>query len=175
MSEGLYFIAILPSEDAQKKITDLKHLVKEKFGSQHALNAPPHITLHMPFKWKDKKLNQLTALRSNINKSLDPFEVELKNFDFFEPRVVFLNVIENAFLSALQGQVLKMCRRELKLENGNYKNHPFHPHVTIAFRDLKKAQFYEASDYFKNRAASFKFQAEKVELLKHDGKNWQVF
>ena len=57
MAEGLYFIGILPPEDIKKKITDIKHVVARKFGSKHALNSPPHITLRMPFKWKDKKID----------------------------------------------------------------------------------------------------------------------
>lgn len=174
MSEGLYFIAIVPPQEVCEEITKLKHLVKEKFDSSHALNAPPHITLHMPFKWRDKKVEQLTGLIDHLNDEWEPFEIELKNFDFFEPRVVFVDVVENGLLNKKQKQVMGACRRELKLDNANYKDRPFHPHVTIAFRDLKKPQFYEARNFFKFQEASFIFQVERVELLRKEDKNWQV-
>lgn len=174
MSEGLYFIAVVPPANIQGQITDLKHLVKDRFGSGHALNAPPHITLHMPFKWKDKKVDHLLHFIQNINKQVEPFEVALKNFKFFEPRVVFIDVIENDALNSLQEKLVKMCRRDLKLDNGNYRDQPFHPHVTIAFRDLKKPQFYEARDFFKAQVANFEWTVENLELLKHDGMRWQI-
>ncbi|MEP1096857.1 MAG: 2'-5' RNA ligase family protein [Cyclobacteriaceae bacterium] len=168
MSESLYFIAIVPPEDIQDKITEFKHTIAEKFGSQHALNAPPHITLHMPFKWKLKKIEKLHETTQEINSEVHSFSIELNGFDFFEPRVVFVDVVENEKLKNLQKLVVDRCRKKLKLDNGNYKNQVFHPHVTIGFRDLKKRMFYEAKEYFEGKDASFKFQVKKVELLKHD-------
>ncbi len=174
MSEQLYFIAIVPPGDIQNEITALKHIVADRFGSKHALNAPPHITLHMPFKWKEKKVEKLYRTIEEINDEVKPIEVELRGFDFFEPRVVFVNVVENQFLNDLQKLVVERCRKKLKLDNANYRDQSFHPHVTIGFRDLKKRMFYEAKEYFEKQETSFKFQAARVELLKHDGSKWKV-
>lgn len=174
MSESLYFIAVVPPDPIQKEITSLKMEIAEKYGSKHALKSPPHITLHMPFKWKDKKFDQLQQMVKSMNDQLRPFTVELKNFDFFEPRVVFVDVILNEQLELLQKDVVERCRKELKLANANYKNRPFHPHMTIGFRDLKKPKFYEARNEFQFREASFKFQVGEVSLLKHDGVKWKI-
>jgi len=174
VSEPLYFIAIVPPVDIQQEITALKHEIAEKYGSTHALNSPPHITLHMPFKWKDKRYDELVEVMKNLNAEMEPFEVRLKGFDFFEPRVVFVNVVENEKLNQLQKKVVEACRKQLKLDNANYKNRPFHPHVTIGFRDLKKAQFYEARKDFEERVASFEFRVEEITLLRHDGKRWSA-
>ncbi|WP_420576719.1 RNA 2',3'-cyclic phosphodiesterase [Ekhidna sp.] len=174
MSESLYFIAIVPPEDIQEEITKLKHEVAEKYGSKHALRSPPHITLHMPFKWRDKRFDELAEVIKNLNSDLAAFEVELKDFDFFEPRVVFVNVVQSEKLKKLQKKVVDACRKELKLDNANYKNRPFHPHVTIGFRDLKKPMFYEAKKEFKKREVLFEFRVEEIVLLKHDGKKWNV-
>ncbi len=174
MSEQLYFIAIVPPEDIQKEITELKHIVSDQFGSKHALNAPPHITLHMPFRWKEKKFEKLQRTIREINDEFKPFEIELNGFDFFEPRVVFVNVVENQWLNSLQKLVVERCRKKLKLDNANYKDRPFHPHVTLGFRDLKKKMFYEAKAYFEGKEINFTFEATRVELLKHDGKEWKI-
>ncbi|MEQ9466987.1 MAG: 2'-5' RNA ligase family protein [Ekhidna sp.] len=172
--ESLYFIAIVPPADIQDEITKLKHEVADKYDSKHALRSPPHITLHMPFKWKDKRFFELEGVMKKLNDGLNPFRTELKGFDFFEPRVVFVNVVDNEDLNQLQKQVVDLCRKELKLDNANYKNRPFHPHVTIAFRDLKKPIFYEAKKEFELRKVGFEFRVEKVALLKHDGMKWNV-
>lgn len=174
MSESLYFIAIVPPEDIQEEITKLKHEVAEKYGSKHALRSPPHITLHMPFKWKDKRFDELTEVMKNLNGDLESLEVELKNFDFFEPRVVFVGVMENEKLNQLQKEVVDVCRKQLRLDNANYKDRPFHPHVTIAFRDLKKRMFYEAKREFETRGVNYRFPVEKISLLKHDGTKWNL-
>ena len=174
VSESLYFIAIVPPQAIQDQVTELKNTVAKKFNSKHALNAPPHITLHMPFKLKDKKLDKLKSLMSEINYGLVPFQVVLKGFDFFEPRVVFVNVIENEPLMQLQKEVVKSCRRHLNLDNANYKNRPFHPHVTVAFRDLKKASFFEARTYFETKKFEVEFNIEEVSLLRHDEGKWNV-
>ena len=174
MSESLYFIAILPPQEIQDEITAFKNEIAQKFDSKHALNSPPHITLHMPFKWKDKKFDQLQEVIRSINDRLVPFKIELYDFDFFEPRVVFVNVIGTEELDNLQKTVITACRKELKLDNGNYKDRPFHPHVTVGFRDLRKARFYEAKSEFENRKVYFEFMTSEITLLKHDGKQWKV-
>lgn len=174
MSESLYFIAIVPPADTLERIHQLKLEVIEKFGSKHAMNAPAHITLHMPFRWRDKRMEELTEAMRFINEGIVPFKVELKDFGFFEPRVVYVDVMPNAALIDLQRKVQSTVRTHLKLVNTNYKDQVFHPHMTIAFRDLKKPQFFEAKAYFEEQSFSSQFQVEEVKLLKHDGGRWQV-
>ena len=174
MSESLYFIAVLPPPNIQEQITKTKLEVAEKFGSRHALRSPPHITLHMPFKWKEKRLRELFQMMELINTDLEPFEIQLMDYDFFEPRVVFIDVVKSKSLNKLQAQVVNLCRQELKLDNANYKNFPFHPHVTIGFRDLRKRMFYEAKKYYEKQSIHFSFLADQISLLKHNGKEWNV-
>ncbi|MDW3196859.1 MAG: 2'-5' RNA ligase family protein [Cytophagales bacterium] len=171
---SLYFIAVLPPEEESNQITELKHYCKSHFGSGHALKSPPHITLHMPFKWNDKKRAALDQCLSQVATATDPFEVRLRDFDFFEPRVVFVDVIENPVLKQLQQQLAKQMRLDLSLFNADYKDRPFHPHVTIAFRDLKKPKFFEAKTHFSQQELSMNFEIRDLVLLKHDGKGWQV-
>ena len=109
-----------------------------------------------------------------MNDQLTPFTIELKNFDFFEPRVIFVDVISNEELELLQKDVVEKCRKELKFDNANYKDRPSHPHVTIGFRDLKKPKFYEARNEFQFRETDFRFQAVTISLLKHDGAKWNL-
>ncbi|MEO9483085.1 MAG: RNA 2',3'-cyclic phosphodiesterase [Ekhidna sp.] len=174
MSEALYFIAIVPPQEIQEEITQLKMEVAEKYESNHALKSPPHITLHMPFKWKDRKYEALQEVIQSNNAQLKPFTIQLQNFNFFEPRVVFVDVRANEELDKLQKGVVDSCRKQLKLDNANYQNRPFHPHVTIGFRDLKKPMFYEARKEFEQRRINFDFEVRRIDLLKHDGSKWNI-
>ncbi|MEM7297840.1 MAG: 2'-5' RNA ligase family protein [Bacteroidota bacterium] len=174
MSESMYFIAVVPPQKVQEEVTQLKVLMAERFHSKQALKSPPHITLHMPFKWKESKIGKLELAIKKINAEVQTFKVELDGFAFFEPRVVYVDLAKNAKLIELQKNVVEVGRKELNLENGNYKNRPFRPHMTIGFRDLKKPDFYDAKKYFQNREFSARFMVKEVKLLKHNGKKWDI-
>lgn len=174
MSESVYFLAIVPPQKIQAEVTQLKVLIAERFHSKHALKSPPHITLHMPFKWKDSKLSQLKNAIAKMNKEVESFRVELNGFNFFEPRVIYVDVIKNQELNELREKVVNVCRKDLKLDNANYKGRPFRPHMTIGFRDLRKPQFYEAKRYFDSREYQGVFKAKEVTLLKYDGIRWNT-
>ena len=176
LKEGysLYFLAITPPIEVQQEISNFKHEITEKYGSCHALKSPPHITLHMPFRWKNKKYDQLVKVVRTINEEIEPIEIKLKDFDFFEPRVIFVNVIQSESLEMAQKNVVSTCRRKLNLDNANYRDRPFHPHITIGFRDLKKSAFYKAQKEFEMKKYSSAFRAKEVTLLKHDGNAWSI-
>ncbi|MBK5277935.1 MAG: 2'-5' RNA ligase family protein, partial [Bacteroidia bacterium] len=61
----------------------------------------------------------------------------------------------------------------LNIFNAQYKDMPFHPHLTLAFRDLKKPMFEKAWEEFKSKEYSESFAAKHFTLLKHNGKVWE--
>ena len=166
-----YFIGIIPPEPIASEIYKIKEDVRDQYKSKGSLNSPTHITLHMPFEWEKEE-----RLVNTLKKfEFTPFEIELNNFGCFEPRVIFVDVKKNEALRDMQGKLMSFCKRELNLFNADYGDRAFHPHVTIAFRDLKKPQFNEAWKEFENKEYSATFECSKISLLKHDGKIWQEF
>lgn len=165
-----YFIAIVPPEPIASEICDIKRYF-EKYRSKASLNSPAHITLHMPFEY-DKEQNLVDTLKKF---EFDPFEIELKDFGCFEPRVIFIDLVKNENLREMQSKLMVFCRKELKLFNADYEDRAFHPHVTVAFRDLRKPMFFEAWKEFKDKPYAAKFQCSSISLLKHDGKSWLEF
>ena len=103
-----------------------------------------------------------------------PFSLTLRNYGFFEPRVVFIAVEENEPLRKLETKVGQVARRELKLLNARYKERAFHPHLTIAFRDLKKSTFYEAKKFYEERECLFEFEVTDLVLFRHQKEEWQM-
>ena len=102
---------------------------------------------------------------------LRPFEVALQDFGVFEPRVIFIDVAENKDLRELRNKVLLEMRKR-NIYNGDYKNLGFQPHVTIAFRDLRKANFYEAWETFKDQKYERIFSISGITLLKYQSDHW---
>lgn len=170
--EALYFIAIIPPSPIYEEALKLKNYFKDNFQSKASLNSPPHITLHMPFQWKEAKEELLIQSLKVFANSQTSFEIALQNFNCFQPRVIYIDVVPNEPLSSLQRELHRFVKRELAIFNANYKDHPFHPHITLAFRDLRKQHFSKAWEEFKDRKFDARFTVNAIVLLKHNGKEW---
>ena len=170
-----YFIALIPPPPVSDDALRLKNYFRDEYNSKASLNSPPHITLHMPFKWKEEKEHELVEAFGKFSLGRSSFKIEWHNFNAFAPRVILINVISNNVLSLLSKELHRFCKRELNLFNASYKDQPFHPHLTLAFRDLKKPMFEKAWAEFQERKFSARFDVQSIVLLKHNGKIWEVF
>ena len=171
---NLYFIAIVPDEPVNAEVMNFKTEIKNRVDSKAALRSPPHITLRMPFQWKEKKEQVLTNSLDTLASEQSAFNINLENFGAFAPRVVYVNVIASDTLSKLNLSIQKLARAEWHIYPKTTNSRPFNPHMTIAFRDLKKPQFFSAWEDFEQRKYKTQFSANSISLLKHNGKNWDV-
>jgi 2'-5' RNA ligase len=173
--EQLYFVAVVPPEPLRTELLHLKAYFRDKYQSSKALNSPPHITLHMPFKWRESREKKLLDALGDCSLLHEPFTLTLTGFGAFPPRVIYAQPAESPQLHALQKAVAKAMRLSLNLLNADYQGRGFHPHITLAFRDLKKPRFQEAWQEFENKPLEASFPVDNVCLLKHNGSSWDVF
>lgn len=96
----------------------------------------------------------------------------LRDFHWFEPRVIFIPVNESNALQNFQQSLMKFCKMKLNLFNAQYRDLPYHPHLTLAFRDLKKDAFYRAQEEFSQKKFHATMEVKEFTLLKHDGDHW---
>jgi len=174
MSADKYFLAIVPPEPLQSQLMSLKEHVREHYGSKGALRSPAHITLHMPFEWKTEKEDRLIESLENFTFA-PSFMIRLHNFSSFEPRVIFVDVIKNETLCDLQKELVKHVKKDLHIFNEANNMRGFHPHITIAFRDLKKDRFYDAITYFKTQSFEADLEIKTFHLLKHSPGKWEIY
>lgn len=167
-----YFIAIVLQDNLLEKAEGLKHELFNKHGLKGALRSPAHITLHRPFEWKTEKENILIETLKQFSFT-NKFTVDLNNFNCFEPRVIYIDVMRNEKLYDLHDKLTKFCKLKLKLFNEADDERGFKPHITIAFRDLKKPLFYKLWDEFKNKKFSESLPVTRFSLLRLDEK-WDV-
>jgi 2'-5' RNA ligase len=170
-----YFIACVPPPPIFDQVTEFKEYFERHFQSKASLNSPPHITLHMPFEWKVKSNETLIASLETFFKNEKPVQIHLKNFGSFPPRVIFVDVRDAPGLAAMQKRLTQHCKRNLNLFNADYQDRPFHAHMTIAFRDLKKAAFASAWKEFQSKHFDGEFHTRQISLLKHSGGKWEIF
>src|SRR5215471_6509497 len=101
----MYFMAVVAPDEINEDVLKWKNYMKEHHGCVVALRSPAHITLIPPF-WMDESLEE--KLISSINQFSEDkalFEIRLKNFSAFKPRVIFLHVEQNEKLQKLQSEL----------------------------------------------------------------------
>lgn len=174
-NQKLYFVALIPPKQIYERTMKLKEEVAEKFDSRAALKSPPHITLHMPFGFKEEKEDKIYQVLKDYVEEQISFSIHQNGFGSFAPRTIFINVQQTSDLDQFRSDLVRKMRRELNLDNADYKDQPFHPHMTIAFRDLKKSRFQEAWNYYKDQEFLGDWECNQVALLKHNGQSWDVY
>jgi 2'-5' RNA ligase len=170
---SMYFIAFVAPADINRQVLNWKQFMQEHFGCTVALRSPAHITLIPPF-WMDEALEKdLEATISEFSKGQTGFKIDLKDFSAFKPKVIYVDVPKNEFLQTLHPQLQNFLagseKYPVKIEERS-----FHPHVTIAGRDLHKKDFYKAWEIFKEKKYKAAWNINGVSLLKHNQKNWDV-
>jgi 2'-5' RNA ligase len=171
--DPLFFIALIPPEDLQREVTDFKQFIADNWGARHALKSPPHITLHPPFAWPESDLAQLKNCLSKFASEQTPFIVNLKNFGSFPPRVIFIKPLKNKNLEQIFQTLLTQLKANLGFSDPR-KKQPFHPHVTIAHRDLTEQDFPKVWDYFKEKNFEKQFEANTLTLLRNVRGKWET-
>ncbi|MDJ0597773.1 MAG: 2'-5' RNA ligase family protein [Crocosphaera sp.] len=174
-SKKRFFIALIPPKTVQEEATKIKEYFKEIYKSKAALKSPPHITLQPPFEWNIEELPKLIQELNDFSESQKPFSMTLNGFSAFKPRVIYINVLKNPELLSIQKSLMSHLESTLDIVHQVSKNRPFSPHLTVAFRDLTKRNFYQAWLEFENREIYHNFIVDKIILLIHNGKKWEIY
>lgn len=171
--EQRYFLALIPQEPLDQKIYDVKVQIAENFNSKGALKSPAHLTLHMPFLWKERNEDRLIQKLVQAT-SFESFNLFLDGFGAFPPKTIYVKNKASAKLQAFQKELCQFTKRNLHLYNSTH-NRGFHPHITVAFRDLKKEQFEMVWSEYQDKKFEAKMVVNSFWLLKHDGKLWHAY
>lgn len=168
----MYFVAIVCPPSINTGIQGCKIWMKEKFDCVVALRSPAHITLVPPFWLEQDRESALLEALYEYKSAMDEPEITINGFDHFSRRVLFAAVAKNGMLQKLKDEVEQHFRRRFPEIRSDQR--PFHPHITIANRDMKPAHFLKAWEYFSKQRLHYRFTALTVSVLRHDGAQWQV-
>lgn len=173
MSKSLYFLAILLQGDRADELTKLKRSLSEKYASFHALRTPVHITLLPPTAIEDDRQGALLDALAPLSSGFEPGDVHLGAISSFPPRVIFIEVINDPYINLIHSLLMALIS-EAGFGDPGAVVHAFHPHVTLMTRDLKRSAYHEAMADLSGRRFDWKFRVERLHLLRHNGKKWQV-
>ena len=170
-----YFIATLPPEPILSEIKAFKTDLLQSYKARIALRTPAHITLFPPFDREENFEADLTQKLRVFIQSQTAFQLKLDGFGCFYPRVIFVTPHTNESLNKLRLSLLSYLKEKLELVHERFEQQEFHPHITIANRDLKGEDYDLAWQDFQSRTYQREFTVNNISLLKHDGQRWQVF
>lgn len=146
--------------------------MSDTYQSRQARYSPPHITLHMPFEFRPDKESELeSSLQRGLSK-FHPFDIPLHGFGSFPPRVIFVKPGKVPELMDLHARVGHIMRTSLNVLSQDPYARTFHPHMTIAFRDLRKELFLQAWDDMSGRNFNTAFKCHSIWILKKAGSYW---
>lgn len=173
-SHSRFFVALLPPQDIQDYANQIKQYFADNYASRHAQKSPPHITLQPPFEWANNHVSVLETSLREFASQQQSIPVTLNGFAAFAPRVIYIDVVRSPELLSLQANLATYMETNLQIVDQVGKKRPFAPHMTVAFRDLTKQNFQAAWPEFAHRQLHFEFSANKLTLLIHDGRCWQI-
>lgn len=174
--EKQFFIAIVPPKEIADAVTAIKQDFADRFESSRALRVVPHITLKAPFRIFEGKRKGLLQWFGKLDLPSGMFEIRLNGFGAFDnPKnpVIFVNPEPSENLNALQRLLIAKLSNLLPKEVSPADTH-FHPHMTVAYRDLSAEHFEKAWPEYQSKAFSAAFTVGAFHLLEHDGTKWNI-
>lgn len=167
------FIALLPPKEIQVQVKKLKEEIKRKYHCENALKLPAHITLQPPFFVKDEQLIKLYKVLDKFSKDAKMFTLEAVGFGAFPPRVIFINVSNSHSLTNLHTGLYKVTAPFVP-HKSIMSNENFHPHITLASRDLSQKTFHLIWNDYSSKEFNAEFLITSFFLLRHNGTSWDI-
>jgi len=172
--KNLYCIALIPGPELMGKIRILKEEMHQSFGAKHALKSPAHITLQMPFRREQAHESIIVSSLEEYAKDCSAFEVSLDGFGCFAPKVIFVKIDDHLPIIKLHSGLKTVLKDKIGLHEKEIMSKVY-PHMTIATRDLTRQHFKTAWNEFESRGFIATFSVCSLHLLRHNGKNWDMY
>ena len=170
---GKYFVGLLPPAPLEAQFKTVKQGFADQFQVKYALQAPAHLTLKMPFRYKEAKEKELGARLTTVLEGQMPFLIQLTGIGHFGNRNIHQQVAPSDSLISLQTTLRSFCKRSLHLVE-ELSDRNFQPHLTLAYKDLKPSHFEEVLAFARKNAINGEFLVEQAYLLKKVEGRWKV-
>lgn len=168
----MYFIAIALPAHLDEKVKLLKQYMHDLYNCKVGLKSPAHITIVAPFWMEAEKESQLINDLDHLASSFQPFSLTTANFSCFKPKTIFIAVEPSECLNKVKYKADEHFQQ--KDYNIKIESRPFHPHITIATRDLFRKDFANAWPFFERKEFKEEWNVQGLSLLRHNKKNWDV-
>ncbi len=124
-----------------------------------------------PFKTEENTERLLLNFVETYNFVIIPFNIQLNGFNHFGNRVLYVDVMPSVSLSDMEKDINIQFGKEFPLIIFRNKQ-AFHPHVTIATRDISEHKFNVVWHYFLQHMIDAKNDCKELSLMKLDKEVW---
>ncbi len=159
-------------ESVTAKIRTLQHELHDNFGVSVALDTwEPHITVASgPTMYSATDVINLIESIKNIGKEIGPIAIELEGFDSIKRTSQNGHVV---YVKIKQNEKLVTFAEKLKAVTDKYncwydQKWPYHPHITLAFRDVDDEILEKCMKYLETKSLEEKVIIGSVSLVKPD-------
>ena len=173
-STQLRLIAIVPPDPMFSFVRMQQHFIAETWGCRQSLRSPPHITLVPPFSLSPAFTELLINTLIETGANNYSFKLASSGFDAFPPRVVFVKPNLPKELMTLYSHLKDSIGPLIPGTGGNDQDRDFHPHITIAYRDIKPEQFRKIWNYYRNIKIKLSVDVDRFCLLENIQGQWFV-
>jgi 2'-5' RNA ligase len=173
MTGPLKLIAILPPKEISEIVREEQQMIAERWGPKHAMRTPPHLTIIPPLAVNANSFNTIKQIATEIAATNSSFSLQLKGYGAFKPRVVYINPIIPTELQLLYRQWRDALETEIPELLDRYPDRPYHPHLTLAHRDVYAEQFSSIWRHYQSKSFDASFDVDSFWILHHGRDGWE--
>lgn len=140
-----------------------------EFGANRALAIEAHITLKTPFEAAN--LAPFERVLDDLARELSPFKLHIRGINWFEPDVIFLDVVQDARLDLLRRRLLAALT-ELGVRPDTVEGDGYHFHITVAW-GLPPEQIRELWYRWRDLPVQLTTLVTEIALAANDGTGWR--
>lgn len=163
-----YVIVSVVKGDAGDFNNNLRKDVLEKFKARSS-KLPAHFTIKSPFECEN--IYELESTLDEFSKTHNCEKYHIKNYDHFDDRVIFMNVIMSPNAKKVHDELIDVLNKidyiNFKKEDG--KNKIFH--VTISSKKIQKI-YSELWDYVHKFKCDFDCMFDNICIYKWIDNTW---
>ncbi len=172
MKRNLKLIAIIPPEPVYTSIREKQEEIELNWGPKHALRTPPHLTIIPPLLLTANEVGWLYGIAYAIAGMQKPFNLQLKDYSSFKPRVIYIAPVINEALTELQEIWHEALLTKMPHVLEKYPNKPYEPHLTLAHKDVTHQQFDNLWKHFGAQTYEATFEVNRFCILNHTEEGW---
>lgn len=170
----LYFVGLIPQGEVKKQIDNIRNQNSGRFGCRVALKSPPHITVLPPFRIEPENVEAMKSVVRSSFPSPNGLLVKFSDVGTFERRTIFLDVLNDHHLNAFDVKAKELVAAYPHYFQNARFHEVFHPHVTLANRDILPEYFDEMVSYLRNKIYPIMCDSLRLEILHLERGRWEI-
>lgn len=159
-------------EEAHNQMRRLQLQMLREYGANPGIEVSPHITLKQGFP--ARALEPFEAYFDRLAAEVEPFEITLKDYGFFDDGVIFLDVVPTQRLDALRRRVVRDLSTEFGVQPNALEDDRYHFHATLQ-QGLPRASVDRARRVLQGASVELRFSCDTLALLCNTGTGWMTY